>query len=221
MLSSVSFALSIWDLSFEEKVELLSTWVLRFPREEQDFHKKIFKNLFEPKIILSWTYGQKPDAETMHVEVTEDTLFLKMSWSEFHRISNNYKKMRIFPNWDTWACWNDRIYTMRLFQEKKDLHEDRFIVFPDQNAYLCAINKINKEIEKTPYGRLKLKQSIQKEIRDIVHKVKCVENIRRNWAALKIQKAFRGLQCMCCHTVFYSGIGPFCSRECLRIHFSD
>jgi hypothetical protein len=221
MLSPVSFALSIWNLSFEEKIETLSTWILQFAPEEQESYTKIFKNLFEPTITLSWTYGQKLDAETMHVEVTGDNLFLKMSWCEFHIISNKYKGMRVFPTYKIWKCWNDRICTLKLLQVKKDLSEDRFIVFPDQSAFLSAMNEINKEIEKTAYGRFKLKQTIQKEIQAVVHKVKCIESIRRNWAAFKIQKAYRSLQCMNCDNMFYSGIGPFCSSECVRIHFKE
>jgi hypothetical protein len=84
-----------------------------------------------------------------------------------------------------------------------------------------SLRDIYRKMQKNEYGRKKMKEIIQDEIQAIVYKVKCIENIRKNWAALKIQKAYRGAECMFCNNKFYYGIGPFCSRECLRLEFSD
>ena len=208
MLSPISFVLSSWE----------QDTLLQFPQNEQPRFMRIFKQIFEPRITFVSTFGRNEVAEVTRVEVTEDNLFLEMSWSEFYKISNIYKKNKIFPTWKHWKLWNERMYVERILQEKRDIYEDRFRLFRNQSEYLKGLSEIHKRLYKTKYGVEKLKGILKEEIKAIVCKVKSIENIRRNWAALKIQKAFRGLKCMSCGDKFYYGIGPFCSRECIEFY---
>jgi len=221
MSSPVSFALSVLNHSFKEKIEHLSTWILQFPKDQQERIVSIFEQILEPRITFVSTYGPSRVVEITRVEVMEDKLFQEMSWYEFNTISYYYKKERMFPTWKVWKTWHDRIYTERLICEKKDIHFDRFRLFKNHLEYLRAVEDIHKKLEKNQYGIVKLKEILQKEIQSIVYKVKCIENIRMDWAARKIQKAYRSLSCMHCGNIFYSGLGPFCSRECTSIAFTE
>jgi hypothetical protein len=218
MVSTISFALSIYNYPFEEKVELLSSWVLQYPQcQQQEIFKLIFL-VYEPQITVTWTYGRLMDGEVMHVQVTEDTLFLKMDWFEFEMLAFLYKNRMILGSEQAWQSWYTRIRTTRLLLCKDYIHANRFTLFPNQSSYLLNLSWIYSEIQKNEYGKRKLKQCLQDEIQRIIHKVNCVHKLRMHWAAIKIQKLYRQQSCIECNARFYKGFGPFCNKQCMENH---
>lgn len=210
------FALSVWDLSFKEKMEQLSTWILQFQQHQHHQLIRLFKQIVNPKIKQLSMCGRNLDEEVMRVVVTGDALFLSISWYNFYKISYKYKKHKIFPTTRYWKSWHDRIYVERLLEEKRDITEDRFRLFQNNNEYLYAIQEIYRKIQKTNYGIQKIRELLHRELLQHLQKIQCIEHIRKNWAALKIQKAYRTLPCITCGDKFCYGFGIFCSKSCMH-----
>lgn len=206
-----SLALSVWDLTPAQREFELSR---RFPVATRKLYTKSIMDYMEPKITLSLK-SMLTGIECLHVEVLEDRLFLEMSLSNFRAISKKYSSR--IPYWNV---WNDRISTLRLLQIRREMREEKHVLFRDQRHFEQEMEKINKEISATEYGRNVIQQELKEEINIIVRRVQCVHSLRQNWAALKIQKAYRRQDCMGCGALFHRGIGPFCSFRCLRSEFA-
>jgi hypothetical protein len=183
----------------------------------QSNYRQMIQTIFQPKIILSWKYMCE---ESMHAEVCPDRIFITMSWSDFHKISDIYKQSRIFPSYKFWKSWYDRIWTERMIEYRRDICEDKYRIFSNEKQFYCELDRVDRQISSTSYGKQKLKYILQKDIDSILYKMKCIENIRKNWAALKIQKAYRRQECMYCEELFHSGIGPYCSISCIQRAFN-
>jgi hypothetical protein len=211
--SPISIAISLWGIPLEQRQSLLNGIYTRL--REKVFN--VMDILYQPQITVSW---KSTNVESMHVEVCPDQIFTMMSWSDFHKISQAYRKSRILPSYNVWKMWYSRIWTERMLEYRRDICEDRYRIFSNEKEFNQELDRVDHQICSTEYGKQKLKQLIQKDIDTFLYRMKCIKNIKENWAALKIQKAYHRQECTHCGDLFHTGIGPFCSIQCIRSEFN-
>ena len=209
----ISFAISLWGIPLEQREFLLKEIHPKFREKILN----VMDILYQPQITMSWKYTT---VENMRAEVFPDQIFTMMSWSDFHKISQAYKKSRILPSYKVWKAWYSRIWTERMLEYRRDICEDRYRIFSNEKEFNQELRRVDKQISSTDYGKQKLREMILRDVNTFLYRMTCIKNIKENWAALKIQKAYRRQECIHCGLLFHTGIGPFCSIRCIRSEFN-
>ena len=238
--------------TFANLVEVISDMVIGYPPE---MHEGILERVVSFVImtqdpVQTWLKsGAQWGTVVARLEDLEDDRYLQMTTSDFENVKQVAKYNRWFTCWNDWVAWVSRLDNKRRVHAKKsqqrvtdevgswidarrELMEDKDMLFKTREAYLEELGWFEQQICRLPSGKWRLqlehnkeRQKINLRIKDIIGQVKAVTRIRDNWAATKIQRAFRDYtetfaDCKTCAFSYKRGEGfnsSFCSWSCCSI----